>query len=330
MRLSDLQRRRLRPLLGWTAAVGFAVGTTLVYRWAEPRSSPTPPVQSASSGNNVTMRLENAPFVGHSQGYKTWSLVAGTVALERMPNASLSSIENISLTHIKDGLLFPAPPEPAVVPTAAVVHGPAGQTTVDRLPTEAEASYGPWTAKFQAGLGHYRSGLMALPPPELALLYRLQSEFDLSQGVDFRTREGDHFEAESLTVLDLINKQNGHAERRILCDNGMKITRKNAQMSANQARYDVSGRTVECLGGARATFPDGALQSDRMYWSLDNEVLRCPETVTGTMQGIPFVAQGLTVDMKNRTMHANHIHFELRSESEENLQRLETKGKETH
>ncbi|MCW3099049.1 MAG: hypothetical protein JWL77_4667 [Chthonomonadaceae bacterium] len=318
MRLPDLHRRHLRTLLGWGAAVGFVVGTAVVYRWAEPSPPSTPPVQNASAGSNVTMRLENAPFIGHSNGFKTWSLRAGRIELERMPGSSLSSIENVSLQDIKDGQLFPAPPTPAVPPTTLpVAHSPSGQTALDQLPPETEAAYGPWTAKFHAGRGHYRSGLMALPPPELALLYRLQSEFDLSQGVDFRTREGDHFEAESLTVLDLIHKQNGRSERRILCDNGMKITRKEAQMTANQARYDVSGRSVECLGGARATFPDGALQAERMYWSLDTGVLRCPETTTGTWQGMPFVAQGLTVDMKKRTVHANQIEFELRSESQE-------------
>jgi hypothetical protein len=248
-----------------------------------------------------------------------------------VPGSSLASIESVSLTDLKDGLLFPAPPPlPAGSPTTVpAVHHPSGQTALNRLPPEAEVTFGPWTAKFRAAHGHYRSGLMALPPPELALLYRLQSELDLSQGVDFRTREGDHFEAESLTVLDLIHKQNGHPERRILCDNGMKITHKDAQVTANQARYDVSERMVECLGGARATFPDGALQTERMYWSLDAEIIRCPETITGTLQGVPFVAQGLTVDMKNRTTHANHITFELRSELQGKLQQLETKGKGT-
>lgn len=331
MRLPDLPRHRLRTLLGWAAAVGFVAATTLLYRWAEPSPPTSSSIQPASTGSNVTMRLENAPFIGHSHGFKTWSLQAGRIELEHMPGSSLASIENIALTDIKDGLLFPAPPASAVSPaTAPAIPGAAGQTAMDRLPPESEVSYGPWTAKFRAGRGHYRSGLMSLPPPELAVLYRLQSEFDLAQGVDFLTREGDHFEAESLTVLDLIHKKNGRSERRILCDNGMKITRKNTQITANQARYDVAGRTVECLGGARAAFPDGILQTERMYWSLDAGVLRCPDTASGTLRGTPFVAQGLTVDIKKRTTHANHIRFELRSDSQEKLQLLETKGTGTH
>jgi len=328
MRLSDLHRRLLYTILGWVAAVGFIVGIVLVYWWAALGSPTTPPAQSVSPSSNVTMRLENAPFVGHSNGFKTWSLHAGQVALERTPGSSLASIENVGLTDIKDGLLFPTPPTPAVSPTTAPVsHGSSAQTAINTLPPEAEVSYGPWTAKFRAGQGHYRSGLTSLPPPELALLYRLQSEFDLTQGVDLLTREGDHFEAASLTVLDLIQKKNGHSERRILCENGMKITRKDAQMTANQARYDVTGRTVECLGGARAVFPDGTLQAERMYWSFDAGVVRCPETSTGTVQGMPFVAQGLVVDMKQRTTHANHIELELRSDSQGKLESLETKGK---
>lgn len=317
MRVSDLHRRRIQVLLGWAAAVGFVVGTALVYRWAEPASSPTAPVQSASSGSNVTMRLENAPFVGHSNGFKTWSLHAGRIELERMPGSSLASIESIGLTDIKNGLLFPASPTSVAAPAPVpLVPRPSAQTALGQLPPEAEVTYGPWSAKFRAGRGHYRSGLMSLPPPELALLYRLQSEFDLTQGVDFRTREGDHFEAESLTVLDLQNKRTGRPERRILCDNGMKVTRKNVRVTANQARYDVAGRTVECLGGARATFPDGVLQAERVYWSLRSEILRCPETATGTLRGVPFTAQGLTIDQKNRTLHANQIEFEVRSESQ--------------
>ncbi len=320
MRLPDLHRRRLRTILGWGAVVGFAIGTALVYRWAEPAPPTAAPLQTASAGSNVTMRLENAPFVGHSSGFKTWSLLAGRIELERMPGSSVVSIESVALTDIKNGLLFPAPPAAAISPrTAPPAQGPSTQTALNRLPPEAEISYGPWTSKFRAGHGHYRSGLMSLPPPELALLYRLQSEFDLSQGVDFLTREGDHFEAESLTVLDLIDKKSGHSERRILCDNGMKVTRKDAKVSANQARYDAAGRTVEFLGGARATYPDGALQAERVYWSLDDGILRCPDTTTGTMQGVPFVAQGLMIDLKKRTMRANQIEFELRSDSQEKL-----------
>ena len=321
MRVPDRLHRRFGTLIGWTAAIGFVVGTVLVYRWAEPRSPTNAMVQSASVGSNVTMRLENAPFVGHSNGFKTWSLQAGRIELERLPNASLASIESIALTDIKDGLLFPAPPPTPAVSLAIALppQRSPSQTPADRLTPEAEVAYGPWTAKFRAGRGHYRSGLMSLPPPELAILYRLQSEFDLSKGVDFRTREGDHFEAESLTVLDLQNKKTGHPERRILCDNGMKVTRKDAQMSANQARYDVTGRTVECLGGARATFLDGVVQAERMYWALDAGIVRCPETTTGTLQGVPFVAQGLTIDIKKRTLHANHIGMDLRSESQGKL-----------
>jgi len=330
MRLPDLHRRLLYTILGWVAAVGSVVGIVLVYQLAEPSSPTTPAAQSVSPSSNVTMRLENAPFVGHSNGFKIWSLRAGQIALERTPGSSLASIENVALTDIKDGLLFPTPPAPAVSPTLAPVgRGASVQTAINTLSPEAEASYGPWTAKFRAGQGRYRSGLTSLPPPELALLYRLQSEFDLTQGVDFLTREGDHFEAASLTVLDLIQKKNGHSERRILCDNGMKITRKDAQMTANQARYDVAGRTVECLGGARATFPDGTIQADRMYWSLDAGIVRCPETTTGTYRGIPFVAQDLVVDIKNRTTHANHIEFKLRNESLEKLEFSDKKGKGT-
>jgi len=327
MRLSDLHRRLLYTILGWIAAVGFVI--VLVCLWAEPSAPTTPAAQSVSPSSNVTMRLENAPFIGHSNGFKTWSLRAGQIALERTPGSSLASIENVALTDIKDGLLFPTPPPPAASPTPAPAgRGSSAQTAISTLPPEAEVSYGPWTAKFRAGQGRYRSGLTSLPPPELALLYRLQSEFDLTQGVDFLTREGDHFEAASLTVLDLIQKKNGHSERRILCDNGMKITRKDAQMTANQARYDVAGRTVECLGGARAVFPDGTLQAERMYWSFDTGVVRCPEISTGNLKGVPFRAQGLVLDMKKRTSHANLLEFDLRSDSLEKLQSLERKGKE--
>ena len=321
MRVPDPLRRRLTALSGWATAIGFVVGTALVYRWAEPRPPMPPTVQNASVGSNVTMRLENAPFVGHSNGFKTWSLLAGRIELEHLPNASLSSIESVSLIDIKDGLLFPAPPPTPASSLAGAPPLPSAptQTVPGGLAPETEVAYGPWNAKFRAGRGHYRSGLMSLPPPELAVLYRLQSEFDLSKSVDFRTREGDHFEAESLTVLDLQNKKTGRSERRILCDNGMKVTRKDTQVTANRARYDVAGRTVECLGGARAAFPDGVLQAERVYWSLDAGVLRCPETASGTLRGVPFTAQGLTIDIKNRTAHANQTEFHLRSESSGNL-----------
>ncbi len=316
MRVPDRLRRPLGRLLGWTVGIGGLLGAVILYRWAEPSSPPAASVQNAS-GTNVAIRLENVPFVGHSNGFTTWSLRAGRIELERLPGGSLAGIESIDLTDIKDGLLFPAPPPPKAVPTPApapAVSGLPPQTEINKISPESETTYGPWSAKFQAKRGHYRSGLLTVLPPELAPMYRLQAEFRLSNGVDFRTREGDHFEAESITILDLLSKQSSRAERRILCDNGMKVTRKNAQVTANQARYDTQGRTVECLGGARATIPDGTIQAERMFWSLDAQVLRCPETTTGVLQGVPFVAEGLVVDMKNHTAHANRIRFDLRNE----------------
>lgn len=319
MPVSAYRRRQIQAALGWTAAVGFVVGTVLVYRWAEPSSTPNAAIQPAGSNSNVTIRLENAPFFGHSNGYKTWSLHAGRIELERMPGASLSSLESVSLSDIKDGLLFPTPPPMPAAPAAAPSSSPhpAGQTAIGLLSPENEAAYGPWTARFRAGHGHYNSGMLAQPPPDLATLYRLQSAFDLSQGVALRTREGDLFEADSLSVFDLLSKQNGHSERRILCNNGMKLTRKDGSVAANQARYDVANRTVECLGGARVTFSDGSFQTERMYWSLDEGILRCPDAAAGTLRGAPFNAQGMTIDLKKHHMHANQITFELRSDSQE-------------
>lgn len=310
--------RRLSAVLSWIAAVGFIAGTVIIYRWAEPSRHEEAHIQQASTGSNVTMRLENAPFVGHSNGFKTWSLKARLIELERMPGSSLASIESVTLTDIQNGLLFPAPPTPAsgVAPPAPSGLPAGGQTAIGQIPPEAEKPYGPWTAQFRAGRGHYNSGMLAQLPPDLAEFYRLQAEFALTQGAVLRTREGDRFEADTVHVLDMQNKRTGRSERRILCENGMKLTRKDAQAAANQARYDTVTRTVECLGGAHITFPDGVIQTERMYWSLDEGVLRSPESTSGTIQGMPFTARSMTFDLKKHTMHANGIHFDLRSDSQ--------------
>ncbi len=322
MRIPDHLRRPVGKFVGWILLIGGLAGTVAIYRWAEPSSPPIASIQNAS-GTNVAIRLENAPFVGHSNGFKTWSLQAGKIELERLPGGSLSNIESIDLTDIRDGLLFPAPPPPKAIPGTSTpsLPGPDApaatlpkETEINRITPESETSYGPWNAQFHAKHGHYRSGLLTVLPPELAPLYRLQSEFRLSGGVDFLTREGDHFQAQSITILDLLSKQANRSERRVMCDDGMKVSRKDAQVSANQARFDTTSRTVECLGGARAVIPDGTLQAERMYWSLDAQVLRCPETTTGVLEGIPFTAEGLVVDMKNHRAHANHIRLELRNE----------------
>jgi hypothetical protein len=84
------------------------------------------------------------------------------------------------------------------------------------------------------------------------------------------------------------------------------------QIQTNQARYDPADRNVECLGGARGSFKEGTVQAERIFWSLRDQVMRVPDTAMGTMNGIPFTADGMVVDLKQRTLAANHAHLRIR------------------
>ena len=143
------------------------------------------------------------------------------------------------------------------------------------------------------------------------MLFTVQWQFKLTGDVVFRTRAKDEFAAPSMTIYNLVDRRTGKAEQRVQCDQGGKMTHRGIQVTANSIRFNPKDRTVECLSGVRGTFKSGNVQAERVYWSLDQEILRCPETATGTMAGMPFVAQGLTMDAKHGEHHANHIHVQV-------------------
>lgn len=284
-------------MLGWGALTAFALGMYLLYRWAghSPTDSMPPFVATSTS---AAFRLESATFTGESDGRKTWSVWARQIDVERMPGSALSSIQGATLTDIRNGVLYKAPSKDSA---AAVT------ISNDGLPT------GPPAATFRAQHGRYALGNLEPVANELDLLYSVRWQLKLTGSVDLRTAAGDHLQSDALTILEMTNRRTGRLERRVVCDNGVQITLKDAQIHANQARYDPAGRTVECLGGVRGVHKDGTVQADSLFWSLKDQIIRCPETASGVFRGMAGVWTGLTLDLKHRRLQANHFDGEIRT-----------------
>lgn len=304
----DTQHRAyalLLRVLRWSMLPGLIFALYLAYRWAEPAPTSSLPFQT-SFNSTVTMRLEEAPFIGYANGRKSWSVWAKRIDLERLPGASFSTVQSATLVDIRDGALYTLPDTPAP-PAASANASAAPSGTVNVKPA----------ATFRARRGRYALQNLEPTPAHLTLNYNVQWQFKLTEDVDFRMQNGDRLQADSLTILELTNKRTGRPERRILCESGAKVTHKEVSMRANSARYDPAERLVECLGGVRGTFKNGTVQSERAFWSLNEQIVRCPETATGVVDGMAFRAEGLVIDMKHRTLRANRVRARFRMESRE-------------
>jgi hypothetical protein len=315
--------RRFLRALGWTALLGLSVGLFFAYRWAGSVTLPVAP-SLESGGPQVMMRLEGAPFTSYVNGRKTWSLWAGRIDLERLPGSALANLQRATLTDIRNGKLYAAPPNGAAIPPvtpASATEFPALRLSTgspNLAPTATPDSPDDLpAATFRANSGLYALGTLEPPPAEIAPLYDVQWQFKLKGGVEFKTQAGDRLRSDSLILLEMISRRTHRTERRILCDQGAKVDLKDVQVQANRVRYDPAERTVECLGGVRGTFKGGVMQAERLFWSLKDQVLRCPETATGTYHGMPFTWEGLTVDLKRRVLTANRVHGQIRIEEED-------------
>jgi len=299
-------RRLLRRVSGYLLVAGAVGAITLVVRWADPTPSLPTPVGTAGTGK-VLFRLENAPFTAYSGGHKAWSLFARSVDLEHPLGASFSTLQSATLTDIRDGALYPASPNDTGPLT---LSSPSANAPL--APAPASDTLGPPLATFHAGQGRYILGTNEPVSPDIQLLYTVRSQFKLTGKVDIQARSGDHLQSEALTILDLVNRRTGKSEQRIVCDSGAMITLKGAHIHANQMRYDPRERVVECLGGVRGAFKSGAVQTERAFWSLKDNVIRCPDTAAGTQEDNLFQGEGITLDLNHHKYYANHMTLSYR------------------
>lgn len=231
------------------------------------------------------MRLENAPFTSYADGRKSWSLRAHRIALERMAGASLTNIQSANLERIREGVLYAS--------------------------SDASSGASAPAARFQADQGRYALGETDPIPDDLALLYAIQWQFRLTGNVHFVIQNGDRLRAPSLTILEMRHRASGKLERRILCTQGAQVFLQGVRIQCNRVRYDPAGRTLECLEGVRGTFQEGQVQAERLFWSHEDSMLRCPDTAAGALRGMPFQATGLTVDLRQRIVEAEQVAIQV-------------------
>ena len=295
-------RRRLMVALSWCGVAAFFTAAILAYRWAEP-SPAVLAARNAAGGGGATVRLLDTPFAGYINGARSWSIRAGQVDILRLPNATITNIQSADIEDIREGSLYEPPS----------IRVPAAGVAVTRVMQAGGASpeSGPVSATFKAKHGHYSAGALQAVPADLEMLFTVQWQFKLSGDVVFRTRANDVLSAPAMIVYSLLNRKSGLPEQRVLCDQGATLTHVGIAVTANSLRFNPKDRTVECLSGVRGTFKEGSVQAERVYWSLADEVLRCPESATGIIQGMPFSAEALTLDVKHRRHHGNRLRIQI-------------------
>jgi hypothetical protein len=289
-------------VLTWAGSIAAIAGTALAYRWAEPSREAMMEAHTLGGGT-ATIRLTDTAFAGYMDGARTWSIHAREVNLLRLPNATLSSIQSASIDDIRNGVLYEPPRSAAPAP---------GLTATRVMEAGASPVYaGPVAATFHAKHGRYSVGMMEAAPADLEMLYTVQWQFKLDGDVVFRTSRQDELSAPSMTIYTLVDRKSGRPEQRVVCEQGARMVHKGIQVTANSMRFNPKDRTVECLSGVRGSYKGGNVQTERVYWSLSDETLRCPEVATGIVDGMPFEATGLTLDLKHRRHHADRIHLQL-------------------
>jgi hypothetical protein len=312
-------RRFLGRAVAWALLPALAVGIFFAYRWGE-RQRASPTIRPVTGASGVTVRLENAPFQGYTNGRLAWALRAEQIDVQRVPGGSLANVANATLTGIRDGALYEIPAEVKPVLTASSATGtspPPRSETTSSKETPLFATTRPKTppaATFHARQGFYTLGETEPLPPQLSTIYTVQWRFKLVGNVDFQTRTGERLRADTLTILELMHRRTWRVERRILCETGVRVTSKKVEALSNHAEYFPKSRTVECSGGVRGTSGDVTIQAERLFWFLGEETIRCPETVQGTRRGIPFTAEGLVVDLKRNRFRASRARLEIRTE----------------
>jgi hypothetical protein len=303
-------------LSGIVALVGLVGGTYLVYRWAEPNPNAFRALGMSANTPDLAMRMDKTSYASYFGGAKSWAIWAERIDLLRPPGTvGLAALQHADLINIRDGKLFDLPDgQKAGGIAGRNAHGPhlAGTAPPNAVGNAVDARP---VAVFAARQGHYSTGFPLSTPPELQLNYRVQWQFQLVGDVRFRTRDGDRLTAPSLTMLQLINLRTNRPERRILCDEGVQVNVNKARIQANSVRYDPAARQVECLGGVRGVFPtshgNDTVQAERLFWSLNERAIRCPETASGTLNGLPFTAEGLNIDMKRHVSESTHLKLQL-------------------
>lgn len=306
-------RRAFRGVVGLTVLSALAAAIYAAYRWAEPTPDAMRRAMLPGSGASATVRLDDTPFAGYLGGVRQWSLHAAQVTVVRQPNTSLSSIESATLTNIQDGAIYDAR-QMSGSPSAL---GPASYTASG---VRAEVDAGRVAATFRADQGRYATGYAETPPADLNGLYSVQWLFRLTGNVVFRTRSNDTFSAPSITIYQLANRRSGKTEQRVLCEQGARLERESTVVTANSIRYNPNDRTVECVAGIRGQFQRNLVQAERAFWSLNDQTLRCPDIATGRINGMSFVAQGLTLNLKSRVHVGGRIHFDIPRDTLDRLQ----------
>ena len=281
--------KSLLKLSGWAICSALCIGVFLLYRWAASPLSPGSRIVPPSE-TNPPFVLKNSPFSAYENGYKTVSLRAERIEATRQPNAGLANVSNATLIKLRDGKIYAPHTKPKANLPGSVQTMVAGDTNSpsDRV-----------TATFKAERGQYSQGNQFASPADVDPTTTVQWQFSLSGDVEFKTDAGEVFSSQNMIVYSLQKRGGVKPFLRIVCDEGAKIIRKKIELASNRVRFQPNDGVIECLGGVRGKFENGSVQTERAYWTLKTEMLRCPDTTSGQLRGMEFSAENMNLDIKN-------------------------------
>lgn len=279
-----------RKWLTWAVLLVIPLLLWQVYRWA---GSPLP-LPSSSSGTAPdipVIRLENADFESLIGERRSWSLKAKSIDFQKQPGAALSNIRKAVLNQIHEGKLYE-------------ILDVEGKGAKQSKSNEVNST-------FMADRGEYDTDARNALPYDIALIAVAQWRFQLIGNVRLTTRSGATIVAPNLAIVELKHNQNTKTEQRILCNDGANIATKQVRLQTNKARLNPADRVIECTDGVHASFDEGEIQTDRVFWTVKEGILICPNPVSGTWRKMPFTANNLNIDLHNKILRADFIHAKI-------------------
>ncbi len=304
-----------RKMLPWLTLVIVFATVFAVYRWAAPPKLAFSNI--SNGGEHQVITLHNSEFRHVVDGHVQWQLTADLVAAKRPASGVTHMIANAVLNNIHNAKVF-APPSST-----------RGTSKEDARPAMA----------FSAGTGAYSVGASGVLGSDIAKYGLAQWNFTLSSGVRLSTAQREQITAPSLSLVQYISRQTGKVQQEVICQQGATISKGTTSVHAVNLHYHPSLQSASASDGVTITIrPSKGKQSvfntSTAFWTLRDSTVRCPNQVTGMLDGYAITANNVSLNAKVHTIAANSASINMEAvPSHENIpgaQPANSPGKSPH
>ncbi len=298
--------RSSRKFLPWATAILACMGIAALYRWASPPLSIS--IGATGGGESQVITLHNSQFRHVVNGRLQWKLTADLVAAKRPASGVTHMIANAVLTNIHNATVY--------APTTSSKVNDATETPV---------------MTFTAGSGSYSVGASGPLATQIQTYGLAQWNFTLSNGVNLNTAQCENIQAPQLTLIQYISRQTGKQRQEVMCRQGASISQGGTSVHATTLDYHPEQQSAEATDGVTIRVNSGrgklsVFYSTAAFWSLKYNTVRCPYTVTGTVDGDAITATNVSLDAKAHTITASTATLDMGNNS---LSTPHTKDKNT-